>query len=54
MSHSRRTFLKNTALAVSAASFLPGETWAAFKKEGVVGIQLYSVREAMVKIRPDR
>jgi sugar phosphate isomerase/epimerase len=49
MSHSRRTFLKNTALAVSAASFLPGETWAAFKKKGVVGIQLYSVREAMGK-----
>src|ERR1700722_5773883 len=47
MGHSRRTFLKNTALAIPAISFLPGKTWAAFKKKGVIGIQLYSVRDAM-------
>ena len=49
MSHSRRTFLKNTALAVSAVSLLPGETLAAYKKKRMVGIQLYSVRDAMGK-----
>jgi sugar phosphate isomerase/epimerase len=44
--YSRRTFLKNSAL-VAAAGFLPGEV-PAFKKE-MVGIQLYSVRDAMGK-----
>lgn len=47
MSHSRRSFLKNTALAVSAVSFLPADTWASYKKKRMVGIQLYSVRDAM-------
>ena len=47
MGFSRRTFLKNSALAVAAANFLPGESFA-FKRE-MVGIQLYSVREAMAK-----
>jgi sugar phosphate isomerase/epimerase len=46
MGYSRRTFLKNSALAVAAAGFLPGETFAAFKRE-MVGIQLYSVRDGM-------
>lgn len=49
MSHSRRTFLKNTALAISAAGLLPAETWASPRKKAVVGIQLYSVRDAMGK-----
>src|SRR5580704_5141639 len=49
MSHSRRTFLKNSALAVTAASFLPGKTWAALMKDGVIGVQLYSVRDYMHK-----
>ena len=55
MSHSRRTFLKNTALAIPAISLLPRgvlaafETGAALKKKGVIGVQLYSVREAMHK-----
>ena len=49
MRYSRRTFLKNSALAVAAAGFLPGESFAnAFKKE-MVGVQLYSVRDAMGK-----
>src|SRR6201990_3312521 len=47
MGYSRRTFLKNSALAVAAAGFLPRESFAsAFKKERV-GVQLYSVRDAM-------
>src|ERR1700744_3426696 len=49
MSHTRRAFLKNTALAIPAVTLLPSETWAAFKKKRMVGIQLYSVREAMGK-----
>lgn len=49
MSLSRRTFLKNTALAIPALSLLPGATRAALKEKGVVGIQLYSVRDAMGK-----
>lgn len=49
MAYSRRTFLKNTALAIPAIGFLPGETWAAFKKKRMVGVQLYSVRDAMEK-----
>jgi sugar phosphate isomerase/epimerase len=49
MGYSRRTFLRNSALAVAAAGFLPGESFAsAFKKE-MVGVQLYSVRDAMGK-----
>lgn len=46
MGYSRRTFLKNSALAAAAASFLPNESFAAFKKQ-YTGIQLYSVREDM-------
>jgi sugar phosphate isomerase/epimerase len=49
MSISRRAFLKNTALAIPAAGFLPAVTRAAFKDKAVVGIQLYSVRDAMGK-----
>jgi len=49
MHYSRRTFLKNSTLAVAAAGFLPGKSFAsAFKKE-MVGVQLYSVRDAMGK-----
>lgn len=49
MGYSRRTFLKNSALAAAAASFLPGESFAGFKKKDIVGIQLYSIREEMGK-----
>lgn len=48
MGYTRRTFLKNSALAVAAAGFLPGESFAAFKKD-MVGVQLYSVRDSMAK-----
>ena len=49
MRHSRRTFLKNSALAVAAAGFLPGESFASAFKRDMVGVQLYSVRDAMGK-----
>ena len=49
MSHSRRTFLKNSALAIAATGILPATSFASFKKKRIVGIQLYSVREDMSK-----
>src|SRR5258708_5178550 len=49
MSHSRRTFLKNSALAIAATAVLPATSFASFKKKRIVGIQLYSVREDMSK-----
>src|ERR1700759_3230128 len=50
MSHSRRTFLRNAALAIPAVSLLPGKTRAStVMKNRVIGIQLYSVRDAMGK-----
>ncbi len=47
MGHSRRTFLKHSALAITAAGILPVNSFAAFKKKDIVGIQLYTVREEM-------
>src|ERR1700744_3408486 len=47
MSHSRRTFIRNGALAVTAAGILPSETFAAFAKKEFIGLQLYSVRDDM-------
>ena len=47
MGHSRRTFIRNSALAVTAAGFLPGNIVASPTKKEIVGIQLYTVREAM-------
>jgi sugar phosphate isomerase/epimerase len=49
MGHSRRTFLKNSAMAITAASILPGEIAASVTAKRIVGIQLYTVREAMGK-----
>ena len=49
MGHSRRTFLKNSAMAITAASILPGEITASVTAKRIVGIQLYTVREAMGK-----
>jgi sugar phosphate isomerase/epimerase len=49
MAFSRRTFLKNSALAITAAGFLPGESFASFRKREFVGLQLYTVREDMNK-----
>jgi sugar phosphate isomerase/epimerase len=49
MGHSRRAFLKNSAMAIAVAGILPGESFASFKKKHTVGIQLYSVRDDMSK-----
>jgi sugar phosphate isomerase/epimerase len=47
MTSSRRTFLKNSAMAVTAAALLPHNLFAEAGKIQRVGIQLYSVRDAM-------
>jgi sugar phosphate isomerase/epimerase len=47
MSHSRRTFLKNSAIVLTAAGIAPMESFASYKKKEVVGLQLYSVRDEM-------
>jgi sugar phosphate isomerase/epimerase len=49
MGHTRRTFLKNSAMAIAATSILPGETFASVTAKRIVGIQLYSVRDDMQK-----
>src|ERR1700743_3037258 len=54
MAHSRRTFLKNSALAAAATGALPLTAWTsrtfgAPTKRDTVGLQLYSVRDAMGK-----
>jgi sugar phosphate isomerase/epimerase len=46
MNSSRRSFLKNSAMAVTAAALLPDSVFAAAQIQRV-GIQLYSVRDAM-------
>lgn len=43
----RRTFIKTTATALAASLVLPTQLWAA-KKEKVIGLQLYTLRE-MIK-----
>jgi sugar phosphate isomerase/epimerase len=49
MGNSRRTFLKNSALAVAATSVLPASAFVSPTKRDYLGLQLYSVREAMGK-----
>jgi sugar phosphate isomerase/epimerase len=49
MNNSRRTFIKTSALAVAGAALLPDVLFASRKKIERLGIQLYSVREAMGK-----
>ena len=49
MNSSRRDFIKNTALVVAGSALLPRNVFAAPKKIERVGIQLYSIREAMGK-----
>jgi sugar phosphate isomerase/epimerase len=49
MKTSRRTFIKTTALAVVGAAVFPASAFAAKKKKGMVGLQLYSVRAEMSK-----
>lgn len=49
MTSSRRTFLKSGAMAVTAAALMPKHLFAAPAKIQRVGLQLYSVRDAMAK-----
>ncbi|HZX58009.1 MAG TPA: sugar phosphate isomerase/epimerase [Mucilaginibacter sp.] len=49
MDSSRRDFIKNTALVVAGSALLPKDIFASPKKIERVGIQLYSIREAMGK-----
>lgn len=48
MNQSRRTFLKNSALAAAAAGLMPGDIFATpSKKKNILGIQLYTIRDDM-------
>jgi sugar phosphate isomerase/epimerase len=53
MKNSRRSFLKNSSMAIMAAGFLPRVVEAAAitaaKQQTLIGIQLYSVRDDMFK-----
>jgi sugar phosphate isomerase/epimerase len=49
MKTSRRTFVKAGTLAALGTSLLPGTLFGSAKDKGVVGLQLYSVREDMLK-----
>ena len=49
MDNSRRDFLKNTAMVVAGSALLSNDLFAAPKKIARVGVQLYSVRDAMGK-----
>jgi sugar phosphate isomerase/epimerase len=49
MKTSRRTFLKTGAAALAAAAILPESVFAAKKRKGIIGVQLYSVRDEMTK-----
>ncbi len=50
MKTTRRTFIKSGAMAIAAAAILPHSscTTAAKGKKGIVGVQLYSVRDDMM------
>ncbi|NNV57537.1 TIM barrel protein [Limnovirga soli] len=49
MSTSRRSFLKAGAMAVAGSALLSNYIFAAFKRKEYLSIQLYSVREDMMK-----
>jgi sugar phosphate isomerase/epimerase len=49
MDSSRRKFIKNTAMVVAGSTLLSNDLFAFDKKIVRVGVQLYSVREAMGK-----
>src|ERR1700754_2110109 len=49
MDSSRRTFIKNSAMVVAGAALMPNALLAGEKKLTRLGIQLYSVRDAMGK-----
>ena len=47
MKTSRRTFLKSGAMVALGAAVLPRSAFASNAREGIVGLQLYSVRDDM-------
>ena len=49
MKTSRRTFIKSGAMALAAAAIIPESAFAVKKPKGIVGVQLYSVRDDMSK-----
>jgi len=49
MNNSRRTFIKTSAVAVASAALMPDVLFAEPKKIERLGLQLYSVRDAMGK-----
>jgi len=49
MKTSRRTFVKSGAMLALAAAVFPGSAFASPAKKGMVGLQLYSVRDDMMK-----
>jgi sugar phosphate isomerase/epimerase len=48
MNTTRRSFVKAGALAALGAAFIPSTVFASGTKKGMVGVQLYSVRDDMV------
>jgi sugar phosphate isomerase/epimerase len=49
MKTSRRTFIKSGAVALAATALLPESVFATKKRKGIIGVQLYSVRDDMTK-----
>jgi sugar phosphate isomerase/epimerase len=49
MKTSRRTFIKTSAIAVAGTTVLSGAFLGCKRKNGIVGLQLYSIREEMSK-----
>jgi sugar phosphate isomerase/epimerase len=49
MKTSRRTFIRSGAMALTAAALLPESVLAARKQKGIIGVQLYSIRDDMRK-----
>lgn len=49
MKTSRRTFVKSSAMVALGTAILPRSAFAASAQKGMVGIQLYSVRDDMMK-----
>jgi sugar phosphate isomerase/epimerase len=49
MKTTRRTFIKSGAMALAATAVLPRSVFAQQKQKGIIGVQLYSVRDDMMK-----
>ena len=49
MRTSRRTFIKSGAAALAATALMPESVFAAKKHKGIIGVQLYSIRDEMGK-----